>query len=150
MVIGFLTRKLTFPSVTGSSQTKNEVFVFTSTVTPGRAAACIAGLDVQYTGEDHHIGELRIQIIEPVTVSGPTVTVAVDYLLRDASGSVDDPYQGPSTSWSSSTGRSSTAPSSAAVVLGRAPGRVGRGSWPLSPRAELRRRTRVQLGRSAR
>jgi hypothetical protein len=94
MPIDFQTRKLTFPSTTGSSQSQDEVFVFTSNVVPGKAAACIAGLDVQYSGEDHHLNELRVQIIEPVTVSGPTVTVAVDYLLRDISGTIDDPYEG--------------------------------------------------------
>jgi hypothetical protein len=93
MPTDFATRTYNFPKIAGSVQTRSETFTFNSNIVPGKAKACVAGFDVSYSGEDHHLGQLQIRVTS-LTVTGPSVTVEVTYVLRDVSGNIDDDYQG--------------------------------------------------------
>ena len=58
-----------------------------------KADVALNGFDIRYTDGDHHL--LREMVDARVTaINDRTVFVAVDYLLRDSSGNIDDRYQG--------------------------------------------------------
>jgi hypothetical protein len=91
MAIDFQRQRAFFPSVTGRSQSTELVFVFSGNVR--KAESAINGYSMGYGNGDHHL--LRAQVDTTVTsVSLNTVRVRVDYLLRDSSGNIDDPYDG--------------------------------------------------------
>ena len=74
--------------------------VTTTTVTFGsavsQASALLTGFLVEYSGgNDHHLGQLDVQVIVPANgINGSVVTVNVTYGLRDWSGNWDDQYDG--------------------------------------------------------
>lgn len=58
-----------------------------------KADVALNGFDIRCTDGDHHL--LREMVDARVTaINDRTVFVAVDYLLRDSSGNIDDRYQG--------------------------------------------------------
>lgn len=57
-----------------------------------RATAGMTGYTAQFLPDDHHLGQLRVQL-NPVVI-GNTVSVAVTFGLRDWSGDWDDDYSG--------------------------------------------------------
>ena len=67
---------------------------FPSAVT--NAAALLTGFVVQFSGgNDHHLGQLNVQVTVPAGgISGTAVTIQVTYGLRDWSGNWDDNYDG--------------------------------------------------------
>ena len=74
--------------------------VTTTTVTFGsavsQASALLTGFLVEYSGgNDHHLGQLDVQVVVPANgINGSVVTVNVSYGLRDWSGNWDDQYDG--------------------------------------------------------
>ena len=74
--------------------------VTTTTVNLGgsvsQAAAVLSGFIAEFSGgDDHHLGQLDIQVNVPAGgVNGGIVTVNVTYGLRDWSGNWDDRYDG--------------------------------------------------------
>lgn len=80
-----------FDPTSGQIQSETGAVVFPSRVL--RAEVAINGFDVQYTNGDHNI--LR-QLIDAriENVQDRTVFFRVDFLLRDSSGNIDDPFKG--------------------------------------------------------
>ncbi|MGE5763544.1 MAG: hypothetical protein ACM3ZF_06610 [Mycobacterium leprae] len=58
-----------------------------------RAEAALKGFDISYRDDDHHL--LREEVdIDIDGIIANTVSVAVNYVLRDNSGNIDDAYRG--------------------------------------------------------
>jgi hypothetical protein len=57
-----------------------------------RAAAGLTGYTTQFLPDDHHLGQVRVQLTPTVTAN--TVSVAATFGLRDWSGDWDDDYAG--------------------------------------------------------
>jgi hypothetical protein len=74
--------------------------VTTTTVTLGaavtQATAILTGFLVEYSGgNDHHLGQLDVQLQIPGGgINATVITVDVTYGLRDWSGNWDDQYDG--------------------------------------------------------
>jgi hypothetical protein len=74
--------------------------VASTTVTFGsavsQATAILTGFLVEFSGgNDHHLGQLDVQVTVPAGgINGTAVTVQVTYGLRDWSGNWDDQYDG--------------------------------------------------------
>jgi hypothetical protein len=94
MAVDFRTVFLNFDATTGQVQEEHGRAVFSQPV--NRFVAALQGYDVSYAGgEDHHLGQLLIELFSERTQdTNNAVDVTVRYLLRDASGNIDDPYQG--------------------------------------------------------
>jgi hypothetical protein len=61
---------------------------------PVRIAECaLQGFNVKYDDGDHHILQETIQITN-IVVNGTQVSFTVNFLLRDGSGNIDDPFEG--------------------------------------------------------
>jgi hypothetical protein len=74
-------------------------FTTTSVTFPAavsQATAILTGFIAEFSnGDDHHLGQLDIQVIVPAGgVNGTNVTVNVTFGLRDWSGNWDDQYDG--------------------------------------------------------
>jgi hypothetical protein len=61
-----------------------------------QATAILTGFIAEFSGgDDHHLGQLDVQVIVPAGgINGTSVTVNVTYGLRDWSGNWDDQYDG--------------------------------------------------------
>jgi hypothetical protein len=61
-----------------------------------QATAILTGFIAEFSGgDDHHLGQLDVQVIVPPGgINGTNVTVNVTYGLRDWSGNWDDQYDG--------------------------------------------------------
>jgi hypothetical protein len=84
-----------FGPVSGSGpQISSTTVTFASPVS--QATAILTGFLVEFSGgNDHHLGQLDVQVsVPPNGVNGTTVTVQVTYGLRDWSGNWDDQYDG--------------------------------------------------------
>lgn len=81
---------ISFPRTTGRKQRVS------TTVNIGRRIvshqALLKGFNIRYDNGDHHILENEIDLDS--SISGTSVQVWGDFLLRDSSGNIDDPYQG--------------------------------------------------------
>jgi hypothetical protein len=89
------TSSVSFSAVSGSGpQVTSTTVTFGSAVT--QAAAILTGFIAEYSGgDDHHLGQLDVQVAVPVGgISGSVVTVQATYGLRDWSGNWDDRYDG--------------------------------------------------------
>jgi hypothetical protein len=91
MPIDFRRGHVSFDPTQGQIQSEQGAVVFPSNVI--RADVSIAGYDIRYNNGDHHIFR---QIIDPVveSIQGSTVFFRINFLLRDSSGSIDDPFSG--------------------------------------------------------
>ena len=86
---------VSFGAVSGAGpQVTSTTVNFGSAVT--QAAAILTGFIVEFSGgNDHHLGQLDVQVAVPSGgISGAVVTVQVTYGLRDWSGEWDDRYDG--------------------------------------------------------
>lgn len=91
MAIDFRNLQISFDPTRGRAQRESATAVFGSPVR--RANAALKGFNITYNNGDHHL--LRQEVdIDVTSVLNNTVTVAVDFLLRDGSGNIDDPYSG--------------------------------------------------------
>jgi hypothetical protein len=82
---------ITFDPTRGQVQTEFTSAIFNSRVV--RAEVALNGFDITFNNGDHHL--LREIIDASIdSVQDRTVRVKVNYLLRDDSGNIDDPYSG--------------------------------------------------------
>ena len=58
-----------------------------------KAEAMLKGFNIRYTNGDHHVLEQEIDL-DIVRIQGNAVEIAADFLIRDSSGRIDDPYTG--------------------------------------------------------
>jgi hypothetical protein len=60
-----------------------------------QATAILTGFTVEFShGDDHHLGQLDVQVMVTGAPSGANVPVQIVYGLRDWSGNWDDQYDG--------------------------------------------------------
>lgn len=60
-----------------------------------QATAILSGFVVEFShGDDHHLGQLDVQVQVAGAPSGTNVPVRITYGLRDWSGNWDDQYDG--------------------------------------------------------
>lgn len=91
MITDFQRVRFMFPAKTGSAQSQEQTVYFPTTVQ--KAEAVLNGFSVGFTSSDHHL--FRQQIDATVTrIYAGSVTVRVDWALRDSSGYFDDPFDG--------------------------------------------------------
>lgn len=88
--IAFREGWITFPSTTGRRQRRSTTVNFGQTIRTHQAM--LKGFNIRYDNGDHHLLETEIDLDS--SVSGNSVTVTGDFLLRDSSGNIDDPYRG--------------------------------------------------------
>jgi hypothetical protein len=91
MPIDFRRTRVVFDPTQGREQRETGAVVFPSAVR--RAEAAINGYAITYNNGDHHILAQKIDV-DPPRISANTVFVDVNFLLRDSSGSIDDPFSG--------------------------------------------------------
>jgi hypothetical protein len=82
---------LNFDPTSGQVQTQFTSALFNSRVV--RAEAALKSFDIGYTNGDHHVLREVLQT-SIASIQNNQVTVRVDYLFRDSSGNIDDPYNG--------------------------------------------------------
>lgn len=89
-----LTGEIIFPKRKGKSIEKMETFPLTGK-TIKSAFACVTGFKAAFSGRDHHLGELEVDVRAefPKTVRGG-IWVYAKLGLRDRSGNWDDEYEG--------------------------------------------------------
>jgi hypothetical protein len=89
--VAIRTSSVSFPPLRGGGpRAAQSTVVFPRTVL--RAVAGLTNYSVGFSGDDHNIGNLQIQL--DTTVDADAVTVNVSFGLRDWSGDWDDNYQG--------------------------------------------------------
>ncbi|MCP3999892.1 MAG: S8 family serine peptidase [Gammaproteobacteria bacterium] len=88
--IAFREGWISFPQTVGIRQRKSATINFGRRIVTHQAM--LKGFNISYSNGDHHILENEIDLDS--SVSGTTVTVTGDFLLRDSSGNIDDPYRG--------------------------------------------------------
>lgn len=81
---------INFPPTTGRRQRGTSVIDFRQSITTYQVM--LKGFNIRYDNGDHHILETEVDLDS--SVSGTSVTVNGDFLLRDSSGNIDDPYKG--------------------------------------------------------
>ena len=91
MPIDFRRTRITFDPTSGREQRETGAVVFPTNVR--RAEAAINGYSITYNNGDHHILAQKIDVDQP-RISANTVFVDVNFLLRDSSGNIDDPFSG--------------------------------------------------------
>lgn len=91
MTMDFRRTRISFDPTRGREQRESGAVVFPTNVR--RAEAAINGLYITYNNGDHHVLAQKIDIDMPRIV-GNTVFVDVNFLLRDSSGHIDDPFSG--------------------------------------------------------
>lgn len=90
MAIQFREGWITFPPVTGRRARREATVHFTSNVRS--AQAVLKGQNIRYSNSDKWLLEIEIDLDQ--SISGNSVTVSCDFVLRDSSGYYDDPYEG--------------------------------------------------------
>jgi hypothetical protein len=91
MAMDFRTVNVRFDPTKGQVQREPGTAVFASRVL--KAEAALKGFDIGYTDGDHHI--LRQEVDIDITgIRNNAVDIAVDFLLRDSSGNIDDRFNG--------------------------------------------------------
>jgi hypothetical protein len=86
---------VSFGAISGSGpQVTSTTVTFNSAVS--QAAAILTGFITEFSGgDDHHLGQLDVQVtVPPGGINGSVVNVQVTYGLRDWSGDWDDRYDG--------------------------------------------------------
>jgi hypothetical protein len=91
MAVDFRRTRIYFDSTRFTEQIQTGAVVFPTTV--NRAEAAINGFFVKFDNGDKHLLAHKIDIGTP-RINGATVFFEVNYLLRDSSGNIDDPYSG--------------------------------------------------------
>lgn len=90
MTVQFKEGWINYPSATGRRQRKDATVTFPGSVRTHQVA--LKGYNVRFDKSDREILETEIDIDS--TASGTSVTVSGDLVLRDSSGTYDDPYSG--------------------------------------------------------
>jgi len=83
-----------FPRISGTGpQVATETVTFPSSIS--QATAILTGFIAQFGPDDHHLGQLDVQVTVPTGgVTGATVRVNITFGLRDWTGNWDDLYDG--------------------------------------------------------
>lgn len=93
MAIHFRTSRVKFDPTKGRIQRETASANFSSNVR--RCGVAINGFQAKFTHGDHHVWEEMINIEEGnMQINAANVSVPVSFLLRDASGNIDDTYEG--------------------------------------------------------
>ena len=92
MAIAFKSRRIDFDPTRGQIQREPGSVSFDTRVT--KAEAVVKGWDIRYNNGDHEILRQLINIRDVAVSSGNRVDFTVEFLLRDSSGSTDDPFSG--------------------------------------------------------
>jgi hypothetical protein len=82
---------MNFDFTSGIEQRQESTAVFNAPVE--QAQTMLKGFSIQYGNGDHHILKQEIAL-DVVSINNNTVTVAANFLLRDDSGNIDDPFGG--------------------------------------------------------
>ena len=91
MALDFRNVNVRFDPTSGRPQRETATAVFGARVR--RATAALKGFNIGFTNGQHPV--LREEIdIDVTSILDNTVTVAVDFLIRDSSGNIDDPFSG--------------------------------------------------------
>jgi hypothetical protein len=91
MAVEFRQLTINFDPTAGRVQREEATAVFSARVQ--KAEAMLKGFQIGYNNGDHHI--LREEIdLDVVQIQNNSVTVAANFLLRDSSGNIDDPFSG--------------------------------------------------------
>jgi hypothetical protein len=91
MAIAFQTVQVRFDPTKGRTQREPRTAVFASRVL--RAEAALKGFNIGYTDGDHHIFRQEVDV-DVIGIRNNAVDIAVDFLLRDSSGNIDDRFDG--------------------------------------------------------
>ena len=91
MPIDFRRTRITFDPTRGREQRESGAVVFPSAVR--RAEAALNGYSITYNNGDHHVLAQKVDVDSP-RINDNTVFVDVNFLLRDSSGNIDDPFSG--------------------------------------------------------
>jgi hypothetical protein len=91
MALDFRVLTINFVSSSGFERRESATAVFPTNIR--RAEAALRAFDIGYSNEDHHVWREKVDI-DIVRIVGNTVEVAVNYLYRDSSGSIDDRFNG--------------------------------------------------------
>ena len=91
MALDFRVARLSFDPTTGRVQNEPGSVNFATRVI--RADCALRGYNFRYNNGDHELLMMEIEI-KNKAVNGTNVTFNVDFLLRDSSGNIDDPYSG--------------------------------------------------------
>ena len=93
MATDFKTHRIRFDPTSGRTQNEPGTVVFNGRVR--KAAAAIGGWAIEFTNGDHPIRKQEINIRDSeIDIRNDTVSFTVDFLLRDATGNIDDPFKG--------------------------------------------------------
>lgn len=91
MALAFECRKVRFDSTSGKRQNEPGFVYFDGQVT--NAECAVRGYNIKFTNSDRPLHEIEIDI-NRVSWHGNSVKFDIDFALRDASGTFDDPYAG--------------------------------------------------------
>jgi hypothetical protein len=91
MAVDFRTVQVRFDPTKGRIQREPGTAVFASRVL--RAEAALKGFNIGYTDGDHHIFREEVDV-DITGIRNNAVDIAVNFLLRDSSGNIDDAYDG--------------------------------------------------------
>ena len=91
MALEFRQLTIHFDPTRGRRQRESQTVTFGAHVQ--KAEAMLKGFRLRFNNGDHHILEQEVDL-DITRVSGNAVTVAADFLLRDGSGNIDDPFSG--------------------------------------------------------
>jgi hypothetical protein len=91
MALAFETVRIEFPSTRATDQSKQGIADFSRVV--NTADASLKSFHMQYTESDHNLWLAQF-VVRDISKDGTKVSFWVDYLLRDSSGNIDDPYEG--------------------------------------------------------
>ncbi|HEX6675072.1 MAG TPA: hypothetical protein VF486_08605 [Actinomycetes bacterium] len=92
MAVDFREVEIRFDPTKGQAQHEHQLVPFGRPVR--RASAAFRAIDVGFTEyDDHPVWKLKVDI-DRLDLLGDNVDVWVTYLLRDASGDIDDIYDG--------------------------------------------------------
>lgn len=91
MALALKSLTITFDTTAGIKQRESATAVFGGTVKSAQAA--LKGFNCTYPTQERkfHSQEIDLDI---TSITGNTVTVAADFLIRDKSGNIDDPFKG--------------------------------------------------------
>lgn len=91
MALAFQIVNVRFDPTKGRIQREPGTAVFASRVL--RAEAALKGFNIGYTDGDHHIFRQAVDV-DVTGIRNNAVDIAVNFLLRDSSGNIDDRFDG--------------------------------------------------------
>lgn len=91
MALQFRDVTVNFDPTSGDTQHEQVTAVFDSQVLG--ASVALKGFNIAFNNGDHHVRQETIDAFV-TAITNNTVTVQVDFLLRDDSGNIDDPFSG--------------------------------------------------------